>query len=378
MENNEVVLENTLEDGKKRIIYVDGTSYLGFTNNDGKPDGKGAIYDKNGNIEYLGQFKNGMRDGQGTKFYNEKDDDRRFYCGQFKENMREGNGTVHHKDGKTVKGNFIKDKIEGKATVFLKDKNRRLEGEFKDGKINGHTRIYRENRLVYEGEFKDGKANGLGIYHFPDNNSKYCYIGDFNQGVREGSGKMLYRSGSVYKGEFKNGKPNGLGIHRFRDNDSRDYYIGNFDQGVRKGSGKIFYKSGSAYEGDFKNNLPDGKGKYFCKDGGVYEGYFKNNLPDQNYGPDQNDNFGLPDAYKGDLNGNHLDEFPTLENYIKEQFEKCQEIFKKVANQIGINDTHKQAILDKYYEEIVEKKRANDYEALIKLQQKMLNLPYSS
>ena len=207
MENNEVVSEYTFEDGKKHITYMDGTSYSGFTNNDGKPDGKGAIYDKDGNIKYLGQFKNGIRDGQGAEFYNKKDSNMVYYYGQFKGNMREGNGTVHHKDGKTVKGNFIKDKIEGKATILLKDKKRRLEGEFKNGKINGNTRIYRENRLVYEGEYKDGKPNGLGIYRFPDNDSKKYYVGNFNQGVREGSGKILYKNGDIYEGNFKNNLP---------------------------------------------------------------------------------------------------------------------------------------------------------------------------
>lgn len=37
---------------------------------------------------------------------------------------------------------------------------------------------------------------------------------------------------------------------------------------------------------------------------------------------------------------------------------------------------NKQDILCEIWRKIVEKRRANDYEALIQLQQKMLNLPY--
>lgn len=102
----------------------------------------------------------------------------------------------------------------------------------------------------------------------------------------------------------------------------------------------------------------------------------ESDFPGQDYSQYQNEDFGLPKAYDGNLNNDQLDEFPMPENTVEKQFEECQRIYKDVQGEIDKNDTRKQAMLDKYYEEIVEKKSANDYEALIQLQQKILDLPY--
>ena len=102
---------------------------------------------------------------------------------------------------------------------------------------------------------------------------------------------------------------------------------------------------------------------------------------DQYNSPYQSEGFELPDAYKGDLDGNQFggnlnndqfDEFPTLET----QFEECQRIHNDVQEKIDKNDKNKQNKLWEIWEKVVEKKNENDPEALIQLQQEMRNLPY--
>lgn len=74
---------------------------------DGKPDGYGRAYYKDGRI-YEGQWKDGQYDGEGCQFYGNLN---LWYEGGFKNGRREGYGKSFYEDG-----------------------NPAFEGQWKDGK----------------------------------------------------------------------------------------------------------------------------------------------------------------------------------------------------------------------------------------------------
>ncbi len=106
----------------------------------------------------------------------------------------------------------------------------------------------------------------------------------------------------------------------------------------------------------------------------------ESDFPERDYSQYQNEDFGLPRAYSGNLDSNQIDEFPTPENFTKKQFEECKKIYNEVTKQINkvtnqINKD-KQDTLDGYYQEAIKQKDNKNYNALIELEQNMRDLLY--
>ena len=91
----------------KKIQYDDGTYYEGNVNDNGLPNGKGIIYDKNNNISYEGDFVNGKKHGKGIEY--------------------DENGIIGYK------GDFIEGKWEGNGEVYDFNGNLFFSGKFKNG-----------------------------------------------------------------------------------------------------------------------------------------------------------------------------------------------------------------------------------------------------
>ena len=98
------------------------------------------IYDKNINYinkkeiyengeEYIGEFKNNLRNGKGILYYN-KNDNRDRYEGEWKNDKREGKGICYFKNGDRYEGEWKNDKMEGKGIFYFNNGNR-YEGQWK-------------------------------------------------------------------------------------------------------------------------------------------------------------------------------------------------------------------------------------------------------
>ena len=100
-----------------KYIYNDKKYYLGqFKNN--VPNGKGTKYYPNGNILYEGDFIDGKFKGKGKYIYDNGD----YYIGQFKNNRRNGKGKIYGADGNChFEGNFIDNEPKGEVTMFNQD-----------------------------------------------------------------------------------------------------------------------------------------------------------------------------------------------------------------------------------------------------------------
>ena len=92
---------------------------------------------------YIGEIKNGLKDGKGI-FYFKKDDEqkRKKYKGEFKSGKMEGKGIMYYINGDRYEGDFINNYREGKGIIYYK---------------NGDN---------YEVVFKNDKEEEKGITHY--------------------------------------------------------------------------------------------------------------------------------------------------------------------------------------------------------------------
>ena len=83
-----------------------GNYYIGQFKDD-LINGKGTLYNKNGNIIYEGDWINNKKEGNGKWI----DGCGNYYIGQFKDNLRNGKGKVYLPNGIMIyDGIFINDK----------------------------------------------------------------------------------------------------------------------------------------------------------------------------------------------------------------------------------------------------------------------------
>ena len=100
------------------------------------------------------------------------------YEGDWKNGVKEGQGTKTNFLGQVYTGQFANDQYEGKGKL-----------DYGNG--------------VYIGDFVNGKEEGKGTM----TTAIYIYVGDFKNGRKEGSGKMTnLMTDSVIEGKFKEGK----------------------------------------------------------------------------------------------------------------------------------------------------------------------------
>ena len=168
------------------------------------------------------------------------------YEGNFKNGLRDGNGKYFYKNGDVY------------------------DGEFKDGKIEGEGVMTYENGHKYEGEFRDNLRDGKGTYYYKNGDR---YEGSWRKGLKEGKGVYYWKAGDRFEGYFENNEKGSYGKY-FYQNGER--YEGELKNGVREGKGVYYWPDGDRYEGDFKNGKREGQGVYYWSDGDRAMGNYAN------------------------------------------------------------------------------------------------------
>ena len=131
--------------------------------------------------EYIGELKNGQRDGQGTLEYSPW----KQYVGEWKNDKRHGQGTLVD-DG----------------TTYI--------GGWKDDKKSGLGLITYESGLKYNGMWNEDKENGKGTLTLPNGKSIDGELVN-SKGVFEGGDPLVYENGHIFFGKYKDGKKHGQG-----------------------------------------------------------------------------------------------------------------------------------------------------------------------
>ena len=111
------------------IFKNDGIIYIGYWDN-GRQFKKGKLFDFNNNLIYDGEYKKGLKDGNGVYYYSNGEK----YEGKFCEGVREGKGIFYWKDGTKWEGYFKNDEMNG-------------EGIFYDGK-DSYNAVYKNGELI--------------------------------------------------------------------------------------------------------------------------------------------------------------------------------------------------------------------------------------
>jgi S1-C subfamily serine protease len=111
------------------------------------------------------------------------------YIGEWKNGKRDGEGTIGYGDVKYV-------------------------GELKNGLRHGQGTQYFSHDVKYVGGFKQGQYHGQGTINFGDRRE---YVGGWKNGVRHGQGAETYRDGRKYVGEYMDSMKHGQGTETFAD-----------------------------------------------------------------------------------------------------------------------------------------------------------------
>jgi len=149
------------------------------------------------------------------------------YVGEFSNGIKEGNGNLFSKDNLfNYDGEWKNDKYDGFGALF--DHGEKYTGDFKEGKFHGTGNLYKVNGDIYEGEFFEGNIK---------------------------KGKITYKNGDIFKGKFEDGKKK-FGIIEYLDGKR---YEGYFENDLYNGEGILIRKDGKEEKGIFKDGILEQK-----------------------------------------------------------------------------------------------------------------------
>lgn len=217
--------------------------------------------------KYIGEFINGVKNGQG-RFTNKG----KTVIGQFNEGEINGLAFITDvKKGMISRGNFIGGQMTNFGTLDSLDGRYKFSGFFKQGVFDG---LGRESigATTYFGLFLDGLREGVGKFEDGEN---VKFAGYWSKGEKKGFGIERYPSGDIYEGEFSNNLKNGIG--RYHHKLDQSVYTGEFKDGLRCGFGKLECQD-FIYIGDWENGQKSGKGYQYYKSGTWYYGEWLNGL----------------------------------------------------------------------------------------------------
>jgi len=279
---------NDVRDGKS-YYFKDGIKFKEVPFVNGKEEGLGREFDKNGLIQTITTYKKGFvnreekinrtdkfgkKQGIWKEFYDEvnvhkemkyRDD---LLDGYYKEFSKDGNLILAEKyiEGVLQKNVAELVKLDVKNTYHSNGRIK-TSGTFNKGVPEGINRKYDENGKITGGElFKEGYLIGEGIYD--------------EKGYKQGKWKEFYNTGQLKgEGEYLNDRRIGEWIYYYQN--SKIEQRGSFTKdGKPHGEWKWFYESGNLLrEETFLKGLPEGMMIEYSDSGSVItKGLFTDGL----------------------------------------------------------------------------------------------------
>lgn len=211
-------------------------------------------------------FGHDIYDGKGTLFDQEGE---LLFEGEFVNHMKQGNGIMYLKGQLIYQGEFIQNKKQGHGILY-KDGHIHYEGHFRNDLMDGYGVLYYEEEVIrpyqtlraqyphlnqpqYEGDFVHGMKKGKGKQYYP--NGFLQYEGDFIWHHMQGAGKLYYPTESPTAEELARGVTN---LH----------YEGHFFEDLKHGKGKVYSRNGILEaEGQFKEDMMTGQGTLYYANG---------------------------------------------------------------------------------------------------------------
>ena len=154
---------------------------------------------------YDGEFGSqpGLKNGHGIRNLYLNDEIFSTYEGKFSNNQRNGFGVYANvkKNYKYI-GNYKNGFRNGQGTLTDSD-GTELAGVWKDNKFNGQGTHIWPDGVKYVGEFKDSKPHGQGTYTYPDGQK---FVGEYKDGKKNGQGTHTWPSGVKEVAVYKDGE----------------------------------------------------------------------------------------------------------------------------------------------------------------------------
>lgn len=239
-------------------------------------DGKGTLFDQEGELLFEGEFVNHMKQGNGIMYLKGQ----LIYQGEFIQNKKQGHGILY-KDGHIhYEGHFRNDLMDGNGVLYYEEEVIRPYQTLR-------AQYPHLNQPQYEGDFVHGMKKGKGKQYYP--NGFLQYEGDFIWHHMQGAGKLYYPTESPTAEELARGVTNlHYEGHFFEDLKhgkgkvySRDGILeaeGQFKEDMMTGQGTLYYANGQAsYIGDLVQGKKHGRGDYYNEEGKIiYSGEFIN------------------------------------------------------------------------------------------------------
>jgi len=157
--------------------------------------------------------------GEGTFDYSWKQIQQKCVDG----NCENGKGTMIYYSSQKYVGEFKNGKRNGQGTLYL-PLGTVMKGTWRNNEIVKGTARFSDGTR-YTGTWQFGYRQGKGELIYPDGRK---YIGEFHSGIKDGQGKMIYPDGRVYSGEFEAGERTGYGTMVYPDGSKK---TGRFSDG---------------------------------------------------------------------------------------------------------------------------------------------------
>ena len=162
-------------------------------------ENKTSLYDYDDNL-YKGPMILGKKEGIGKYDFKTL---KMVYNGNFKNDLRQGNGTLTSYDEKFYyEGEWANNKMEGNGVLFSSQLGK-YSGKFHNDFFEGHGSLVDSGDNLYEGYFHKGEKSGKGELKLSDGSS---YYGEFKNDKYHGKGVLKDSKGNIIlEGEFKHG-----------------------------------------------------------------------------------------------------------------------------------------------------------------------------
>jgi hypothetical protein len=133
----------------------DGKRYIGQVNEDNIPHLRGIMTTADGTLEYVGDWRNGKRHGEGVRRYANGETPLvslvtvvvATYDGSWMDDKRHGRGVMRYADGSQYDGSWKDDKMHGEGVMKYAD-GTITNGSWKDGNL--HDGVVNKNRTSSE------------------------------------------------------------------------------------------------------------------------------------------------------------------------------------------------------------------------------------
>ncbi|PNT75254.1 hypothetical protein BRADI_1g29140v3 [Brachypodium distachyon] len=189
----------------------------------------GELKLSNGDI-YSGALSGEIPEGSGRYIWS---DSCCMYEGEWRRGMRHGQGRTLWPSGAIYQGEYSGGYMDGEGTYV--------------------------GSSSYKGRWKLNRKHGLGLQTFPNGD---IFQGSWVQGQMEGHGRYTWANGNTYVGTMRNGLMSGKGILTWNNGDS---FQGSWLDGMMHGYGLYTWEDSGYYLGTWTRGFKDGKGTFYPK-----------------------------------------------------------------------------------------------------------------